>query len=96
MAFDAQKPQDQGYLADFPPEMREQLRAIIHDEIVNAGLLMGLIPGNAGGNIAVVTDVPLGNCRCAESIQAEKADSREGMGHGSILAFVIYAEAVLY
>ena len=53
MAFDAQKPQDQGYLADFPPEMREQLRAIIHDEIVNAGLLMGLIPGNAGGNIAV-------------------------------------------
>lgn len=53
MAFDAQKPADQGYLADFPPEMREQLRAIIHDEIVNAGLLMGLIPGNAGGNIAV-------------------------------------------
>lgn len=53
MAFDAQKPADQGYLADFPPEMREQLRAIIHDEIVNAGLLIGLIPGNAGGNIAV-------------------------------------------
>ena len=53
MAFDAQKPEDQGYLADFPPEMREQLRAIIHDEIVNAGFLMGLIPGNAGGNIAV-------------------------------------------
>lgn len=53
MAFDAQKPADQGYLADFPPEMREQLRAIIHDEIVNAGLLMGLIPGNADGNIAV-------------------------------------------
>ena len=53
MAFDAQKPKDQGYLADFPPEMREQLRAIIHDEIVNAGLLMGLMPGNAGGNIAI-------------------------------------------
>ena len=53
MAFDAQKPADQGYMADFPPEMREQLRAIIHDEIVNAGLLIGLIPGNAGGNIAV-------------------------------------------
>ena len=52
--------------------------------------------GGRGGNIAVVTDVPLGNCRGAESIQAEKADSQEGMGHGSILAFVIYAEAVLY
>jgi hypothetical protein len=53
MAFDARKPEDQGYLADFPPEMREQLRALIHDELVNAGLLKGLVPGNNVGNIAV-------------------------------------------
>lgn len=57
MAFDAQKPQDQGYLADFPPEMREQLRALIHDELVNAGLLKGLVPGNRAGNIAVNNSV---------------------------------------
>ena len=53
MAFDANKPEDQGYLADFPPEMREQLRALIHDELVNAGLLKGLEPGNAVGNVAI-------------------------------------------
>lgn len=53
MAFDVNKPEDQGYLADFPPEMREQLRALIHDELVNAGLLKGLEPGNAIGNVAV-------------------------------------------
>ena len=53
MAFDVNKPEDQGYLADFPPEMREQLRALIHDELVNAGLLKGLEPGNAVGNVAV-------------------------------------------
>lgn len=53
MAFDENKPEDQGYLADFPPEMREQLRALIHDELVNAGMLKGLEPGNAVGNIAI-------------------------------------------
>ena len=53
MAFDANKPEDQGYLADFPPEMREQVRALIHDELVNAGLLKGLEPGNAVGNVAI-------------------------------------------
>lgn len=53
MAFDATKPEDQGFLADFPPEMREQLRAIIHDAIVNAGQVKGLVPGNGGGNLAV-------------------------------------------
>ena len=53
MAFDANKPEDQGYLADFPPEMREQLRALIHDELVNAGRIKGLEPGNATGNIAI-------------------------------------------
>ena len=53
MAFDESKPEDQGYLADFPPEMREQLRALIHDELVNAGRIKGLEPGNATGNIAI-------------------------------------------
>lgn len=80
MAFDAQKPQDQGYLADFPPEMREQLRAIIHDEIVNAGLLMGLIPGNAGGNIAV-NNGSLNQNLNAAMLEGKSAEAFALMGH---------------
>ena len=80
MAFDAQKPQDQGYLADFPPEMREQLRAIIHDEIVNAGLLMGLIPGNAGGNIAV-NNGSLNQNLNAAMLEGKSAEVFALMGH---------------
>ena len=80
MAFDAQKPADQGYLADFPPEMREQLRAIIHDEIVNAGLLMGLIPGNAGGNIAV-NNGSLNQNLNAAMLEGKSAEAFALMGH---------------
>lgn len=53
MAYDSNKPGNDSYLADFPPEMREQLRAIISDQIVNALKLCGLSPGNATGNIPV-------------------------------------------
>ena len=84
MAFDAQKPADQGYLADFPPEMREQLRAIIHDEIVNAGLLMGLIPGNADGNIAVNNGTLNQNLNAAMlEGQAAEAFALTGHTHGA-------------
>jgi len=80
MAFDANKPEDQGYLADFPPEMREQLRAIIHDELVNAGLLKGLCPGNAVGNIAVNNGNMNRNLN-AEFLEGKSAASFSSTGH---------------
>lgn len=57
MAYDATKPANDDYLATFPPEMREQLRAIIHDMIVNALSVQGLTPGNTNGNIPVSNGV---------------------------------------
>ena len=53
MAYNPNAPANNQFLADFPPEMREQLRAIIEDEIVNALKLCGLSAGNSSGNIAV-------------------------------------------
>ncbi len=53
MPYNANAPADDQFLSDFPPEMREQLRAIINDEIVDALKLCGLSPGNLSGNIAV-------------------------------------------
>jgi len=53
MVFDGTKPADDGFLADFPPEMREQLRAIVDDAIVNALKVQGFLPGNANGNLAI-------------------------------------------
>jgi len=53
MAYDSTKPTNSEFLADFPPEMREQLRAIIEDAIVDSGLLNGLKSGNLAGNIPV-------------------------------------------
>lgn len=53
MAYDSTSPANDEYLADFPPKMREQLRGIIEDQIVNALKLQGLIPANTTGNIPV-------------------------------------------
>ena len=49
MAFNANAPADDQFLSDFPPEMREQLRAIVEDAIVNALKLAGRNAGNANG-----------------------------------------------
>ena len=51
MAYDATNPADDDYLSAFPAEMREQLRAIIHDAIVNALTVNGYSPGNLNCNI---------------------------------------------
>jgi microcystin-dependent protein len=53
MAYDSTKPADDSYLADFPATDREQERAIINDQIVDALKLQGLTPGNLSGNIPV-------------------------------------------
>ncbi|MCC5465533.1 gp53-like domain-containing protein [Pelosinus baikalensis] len=57
MAYDANKPADNDFLADFPPQMREQLRSIIQDAIVNSGLLQGKSAGNGSGQIPVSNGV---------------------------------------
>lgn len=53
MAYNANLPADNGFIADGPGELRENFRALKEDTIVNAGKLKGLEPGHAFGNIPV-------------------------------------------
>lgn len=51
MAFDKTKPMDDEYIAAGPAAIRENLRALKEDQIVDAGTVNGLSVGNASGNI---------------------------------------------
>lgn len=53
MAYNANLPDDNGFIADAPGELRENFRALKEDKIVDAGKLKGLEPGHASGNIPV-------------------------------------------
>lgn len=53
MAYNANLPADNGFIADGPGELRENFRALKEDKIVNAGKLKGLEPGHASGNIPI-------------------------------------------
>lgn len=71
MAYNPNAPADDQTLAAFPPEMREQLRAIINDQVVNALKLCGLSPGNAAGTI------PVSNGNLNVNLNADKLDGKE-------------------
>lgn len=68
MAYNKDFPADDSYLADFPSEEREQIRAIVEDKIVNAGKLQGLAPSNASGQ------VPVSNGTVNTNLNADKLD----------------------
>lgn len=71
MAYNPLAPADNQFLADFPPEMREQLRAIIEDAIVNALKLSGKTAGNASGNI------PINNGTLCVNLNADQLDGHD-------------------
>ncbi|WP_295165421.1 hypothetical protein [Selenomonas sp. F0473] len=80
MAYDESKPKDDGYLADFPPEMREQLRALREDMLVNAGQVRNLEPGNRAGDIAVNNNT-LNVGLNAEMLEGQRAADFSSAGH---------------
>jgi hypothetical protein len=51
MSYDSTKPMDDEYIALGPADIRENLRALKEDQIVDAGAVVGLSVGNASGNI---------------------------------------------
>lgn len=57
MAHDSNFPANDGFLADFPAGMREEIRAIVDDAIVNALKLNGLTAGNGAGQIPISNGV---------------------------------------
>lgn len=65
MAYSAEFPKDDSYLADFPAGEREQIRAIKDDQIVDAGKLQGLVAGNENGNIPISNGVENKNLNAA-------------------------------
>jgi phage-related tail fiber protein len=66
MAFDVKKPADTQTIAAGPAEIRENLRALKDDKIVNAQKVMDLSPGNASGNL------PVANGNLCVNLNAEK------------------------
>ena len=71
MAYDSTKPADDEYLSAFPAEAREQLRAIIEDQIVNALKLQGLVPGNSSGQL------PVNNGNVNTNLNADQVDGKD-------------------
>lgn len=53
MAYNKDFPADDSYLADFPSNEREQIRAIVEDKIVNAGKVNGLTTSNGSGQVPI-------------------------------------------
>lgn len=53
MAYNKDFPADDSYLAEFPSNEREQIRAIVEDKIVNAGKVNGLTTSNGSGQVPV-------------------------------------------
>jgi len=51
MSYNSKLPMDDEYIAAGPADIRENLRALKEDQIVDAGTLAGLQVGNASGNI---------------------------------------------
>lgn len=63
-------PGDTDFIADGPKMIRDNQEALRQDEIVNAGKLQGLTPGNEAGNI------PVSNGSVNAGLNAEKLDGK--------------------
>ena len=84
MAYNKDFPADDSYLADFPANEREQIRAIVEDKIVNAGKLNGLNSSNASGQVPVSNGTVNTNLN-ADMLDGHHADyfSKDGHVHNN-------------
>lgn len=80
MAYNKDFPADDSYLADFPVNEREQIRAIVEDKIVNAGKLNGLNSSNATGQVPVSNGTVNTNLN-ADMLDGHHADYFSKDGH---------------
>lgn len=84
MAYNKDFPADDSYLADFPANEREQIRAIVEDKIVNAGKLNGLNSSNDTGQVPVSNGTVNTNLN-ADMLDGHHADyfSKDGHVHNN-------------
>lgn len=80
MAYNKDFPADDSYLADFPANEREQIRAIVEDKIVNAGKLNGLNSSNDTGQVPVSNGTVCTNLN-ADMLDGHHADCFSKDGH---------------
>lgn len=85
MAYNKDFPADDSYLADFPANEREQIRAIVEDKIVNAGKLNGLNSSNDTGQVPVSNGTVNTNLN-ADMLDGHHADyfSKDGHVHNNV------------
>ncbi|SEP36857.1 hypothetical protein [Propionispora vibrioides] len=77
MSYNEKLPMDDEYIASGPADIRENFRALKEDQIVDAGTLAGLAPGNSGGNI------PLSNGVVNSGLNADKLDGLDAAAFAS-------------
>lgn len=70
MAYDASKPENDSFMADAPGTIRGNMEGIRTGQIVDAGTLKGLSPGNGTGNI------PISNGTMNTNLNAEKVGGK--------------------
>ena len=80
MAYNKDFPADDSYLADFPSNEREQIRAIVEDKIVNAGKVNGLTTSNGSGQVPVSNGTVNTNLN-ADLLDGHHADYFSNDGH---------------
>ncbi len=84
MAYNANVPANDGFIADAPAEIRTNAEGLKTDQIVDAGKLKGLSPGNASGNI------PINNGTVNTNLNADKVDGLDA----SAFAPAVHVHAV--
>lgn len=80
MAYNKDFPADDSYLADFPSNEREQIRAIVEDKIVNAGKVNGLTTSNGSGQVPVSNGTVNSNLN-ADLLDGHHAEYFSPSGH---------------
>ncbi len=71
MPYTGNKPADNQTIAQGPADIRDELQGLATGQVVNAGTLRGLAPGNASGNI------PVSNNTVCTGLNADKVDGND-------------------
>lgn len=85
MSYNSKLPMDDEYIASGPADIRENFRALKEDQIVDAGTVTGLSPGNASGNIPKSNGIVNTNLN-ADLLDGQEASAFATASHNHLVA----------